>query len=114
MAHESIVKAVTQSVREATKCPPTVGPFVAAVAQSEVPFLEWLVDNAELADLRLMSKELLLAIDASCRDLDWDKLARLYLDWIATLEVACEDRDKSLLRAREELQRGEGKEGGPY
>ena len=55
-----------------------------------------------------MCTELLQAIDSCCRDQEWDRLARLFMDWVATLKVAIEDKDGSLLRAREELKRDEG------
>ena len=83
------------------------GTFTAAVAQNDTPPIDWLVENARSEDLKLMCKELLLAVDSACRDLQWDKLARLFLDWMATLEIAAEDKDGSLLQARDESRRGE-------
>ncbi len=48
------------------------GPFTAAPAQNETPPIGSLVDSAEAEDLRSLCTELLQAIDASCRDQEWD------------------------------------------
>ena len=112
--HEPLVHSLlvtcgrSASVQSASTALPVCGPFATALANSPTWPVDALVDNADPQDLRTMSKELLRAIDSSCRTLRWENVARLVLDWINTLEVAAEDEDGSLQRAREELRRGQG------
>ena len=104
----TLVGARPRNVPLVSTVVPLRGPFATAVAHGPTRPIDALVDNADPQHLQIMCKELLHAVVGSCCDLQWDRLARLVLDWVDTLEVAAEDEDGSLQRAREQLRRGQG------
>lgn len=88
----------------------TAGTYVRAVRLLTPERIEWMVDNAPPEELSIMAKELLHQAAKACETRDWEGLAQLILEWEATIEELTLDGEnlEEILRAREELKRGEG------
>lgn len=80
--------------------------FVEAAAECEPADIHRLVNAATKRDLTDMGQELLEAIQLSCRDREWDRVAQLFLDWVATLEEIASGNVERLLEARKALREG--------